>query len=334
MVQEGIVLRHRVSAKGIKVDKVNFRFYRRFIKDFSKITKPLSNLLMKEVSFEFDEVCLIAFNTLKEKLTTAPVIVSPDWDLPFELMCDASDDAVGTDAKPRLIRWILLLQEFDIEIKDKRALLLQRYYSRVSTGLLYSETHSNFMGPFPPSYSNQYILVAVDYVSKWVEAVALLTNDTKVVIEFLKKYIFTRYDTLRAIISDGGKHFINRQLEQLLNKYGVKHKVATPYHPQTNGQVEVSNRQLKRILEVTVNSSRKDWSKKLDDALSRLKLFPGKLRTRWSGPYTITKVMQYGAIEVSHETKGTFIVNGQRLKHYWGCNFPKQKSTVQLNNPT
>ncbi|XP_022891896.1 uncharacterized protein LOC111406750 [Olea europaea var. sylvestris] len=60
----------------------------------------------------------------------------------------------------------------------------------------------------------------------------------------------------------------------------------------------------------------------------QLKLFPGKLRTRWSDPYTITKVMQYGAIEVSHETKGTFIINGQRLKHYWSCNFPKQKSTV------
>ncbi|XP_022848718.1 uncharacterized protein K02A2.6-like [Olea europaea var. sylvestris] len=112
-----------------------------------------------------------------------------------------------------------------------------------------------FMGSFPPSYSNQYILMAVDYVSKWVEAVALPTNNAKVVIELLKKYIFTRYGTPRAIISDVGKHFINRQLEQLLNKYGVKHKIATPYHPQTNGQVEVSNGQLKRILEVTVNSS-------------------------------------------------------------------------------
>lgn len=79
----------------------------------------------------------------------------------------------------------------------------------------------DFMGSFPPSYSNQYILVAVDYVSKWVEAVALPTNDAKVVIEFLKKYIFTRYGTPRAIISDGGKNFINSQLEKLLNKYGV-----------------------------------------------------------------------------------------------------------------
>ncbi|XP_022843336.1 uncharacterized protein K02A2.6-like [Olea europaea var. sylvestris] len=84
----------------------------------------------------------------------------------------------------------------------------------------------DFMGPFPPSFSNQYILVAVDYVAKWVEAVALPTNDEKVVIEFLKKHIFTRFGTPRAIISDGGKHFCNRQLKQLLAKYGVKHRVA------------------------------------------------------------------------------------------------------------
>ncbi|XP_022859261.1 uncharacterized protein LOC111380028 [Olea europaea var. sylvestris] len=84
------------------------------------------------------------------------------------------------------------------------------------------------------------------------------------VIGFLKKYIFTRYSTSRAIISDRGKHFCNRQFEQLLSKYGVKNRVTTPYHPQTCGQVEVSNRQLKRILEVTVNSSRKDLLKKLD----------------------------------------------------------------------
>ena len=125
----------------------------------------------------------------------------------------------------------------------------------------------DFAGPFPPSFSNKYILVAVDYVSKWVEAVALPTNDARNVIKFLKKNIFTRFGTPRAIISDGGSHFCNRQFEALLAKYGVKHKIATPYHPQTSGQVEVSNRELKRILEKTVNSSRKDWSLKLDDAL-------------------------------------------------------------------
>jgi hypothetical protein len=116
----------------------------------------------------------------------------------------------------------------------------------------------DFMGPFPSLNGNQYILVAVDYVSKWVEVVAVPTNDAKVVVKFLKKNIFSRFGTPRAIISDGGTHFCNRHFEALLSKYGVKHRVASPYHPQTNGQVEVSNREIKKILERTVNSSRKD----------------------------------------------------------------------------
>ena len=101
------------------------------------------------------------------------------------------------------------------------------------------------MGPFPPSYNNLYILVAVDYVSKWVEAIATPTNDSKVVIRFLKKNIFTRFGMPRALLSDNGTHFCNKPLESILKKYGVFHKVATPYHPQTSGQVELSNRELK-----------------------------------------------------------------------------------------
>ena len=165
------------------------RFYRRFIKDFSKISKPLCSLLLKDIKFQFDEECKTAFMLLKKKLVTAPIVIAPDWQKPFELMCDASDYAVGAvlgqrknnvfhtiyyasrtlndaqlnyattekelfavvyvfdkfrpylmgnkvlvyidhaairhlvskkDAKPRLIRWILLLQEFDVEIKDKK----------------------------------------------------------------------------------------------------------------------------------------------------------------------------------------------------------------------
>ena len=116
----------------------------------------------------------------------------------------------------------------------------------------------DFMGPFPTSYSNSYILVAVDYVSRWVEAIATATNDNKVVISFLRRNIFSRFGVPRALISDGGTHFCNKQLETLLLRYGVKHKVATLYHPQTNGQAEISNRELKRILEKTIGSSRKD----------------------------------------------------------------------------
>ena len=125
----------------------------------------------------------------------------------------------------------------------------------------------DFMGPFSTSFGNKYILVAVDYMPKQVEAMAYPTNDACVVTKFLKKNIFSRFGTPRAIISDGGTHFYNHQFEALLTKYDVTHKVTTPYHPQTSGQVEVSNKELKRILEKTINSSRKDWLVKLDDAL-------------------------------------------------------------------
>ncbi|XP_070045458.1 uncharacterized protein [Nicotiana tomentosiformis] len=101
----------------------------------------------------------------------------------------------------------------------------------------------------------------------WVEAVALPTNDAKGVTGFLKKNIFTRFGTPKAIISDGGTHICNRAFARLLEKYGVRHKVATPYHPQTSGQVEMSNRKIKSVLTKTVNAIRTDWAKKLDDAL-------------------------------------------------------------------
>ncbi|XP_034679906.1 uncharacterized protein LOC117909969 [Vitis riparia] len=100
-----------------------------------------------------------------------------------------------------------------------------------------------------------------DYISKWVEAEALQTNDARVVVKFLKKNIFARFGTPRAIISDGGSNFCNSQFESLLGKYGETHHIATPYHPQISGQVEVSNHELKRILEKTVNSSKRDWSR-------------------------------------------------------------------------
>ena len=116
MVEEGIVLGHRISSKGIEVDRekieVNEKlpppanvkgvrsflghagFYRRFIKDFSQITKPLCKLLIKDTRFEFSDECLHAFETLKKKFVSSPIIMSPDWNLPFELMCDTSDYAI------------------------------------------------------------------------------------------------------------------------------------------------------------------------------------------------------------------------------------------------
>ena len=123
------------------------------------------------------------------------------------------------------------------------------------------------MGPFVCSHGMKYIVVEVDYVSKWVEAIVLANNEGKSVTALLKKKIFSRFGTPRAVISDGGSHFCNKLFKGLLEKYGVCHNVTTPYHPRTSGQVEVSNREVKQILANMVNASRTDWSRRIDDAL-------------------------------------------------------------------
>nr|GEZ28967.1 reverse transcriptase domain-containing protein [Tanacetum cinerariifolium] len=249
MVKEGIVLGHKISKNRIEVDKAKVdviaklphpttvkgirsfprhaSFYRRFIQDFSKIAWLMTRLIEKDIPFFFSKECIEAFQTLKRKLTKAPILVAPDWDLPFELMCNASDFAIGTI--------------FDVWGID-------------------------FMGPFPSLRGNKYTLVAVDYLLKRVEAKVLPTNDARVVCKFLKS-LFAMSRTPRAIISDRGTHFCNDQFAKVMLKYGVTHRLATAYYPQTSGQVEVSNRGLKRILERTVGENRASWSDKLDDAL-------------------------------------------------------------------
>ncbi|GKA24557.1 reverse transcriptase domain-containing protein [Tanacetum coccineum] len=401
MVKEGIVLGHKVSSAGLEVDKAK-------INVISKLPPPTN---IKDTPFEFNDECQKAFEILKEKLTCAPVIVSPNWNLLFELMCDASDFAVGAvlgqkdgknfhpiyfasktlnpaqqkytvtekelmavvfafdkfrsylilsktivhtdhsalkhlfkkqDAKPRLIRWILLLQEFDIEIKDRKGTknVAADHLSRIENdessddsevddnfpgetlmeintkdepwfadfanylvadiipkGMTYQQKNKffsdlkhyfweepylfkvcfdgmirryiygiDFMRPFLKSQKFEYILVAVDYVSKWAEAQALPTNDARVVITFLKK-LFCRFGMPKALISDRGTHFCNKIMEKTMKRYGVNHRFSTSYHPQTSGQVENTNRALKRILEKTVKDNPAIWSRKLDDAL-------------------------------------------------------------------
>ncbi|KAK1685102.1 hypothetical protein QYE76_045950, partial [Lolium multiflorum] len=436
------------DVKGIRSILGHAGFYRRFIKDFSKISKPLTNLLQKDVPFVFDDDCKEAFETLKKALTTAPVVEPPDWNLPFEIMCDASDFAVGAvlgqrvdkklnvihyasktldaaqrnyattekellavvfacdkfrpyivdskvtvhtdhaairylmekkDAKPRLIRWVLLLQEFDLHIVDRKgadnpvadnlsrlenitydpvpvndsfpneqlAVIkylpptfsaqqrrkffydLRHYFwddphlykegvdghhagDRTAQKVLQSGFYwptlfkdarkfilscdecqrvgnisrrnempmnytlviepfdcwgFDFMGPFPSSEGNTHILVAVDYVTKWVEAIPTKSADGETSIKMLVDVIFPRFGVPRYIMTDGGSHFIHGGFRKTLAKYGINHRIASAYHPQTSGQVELSNREIKAILGKTVNKSRKNWASKLKEAL-------------------------------------------------------------------
>nr|GEZ26197.1 reverse transcriptase domain-containing protein [Tanacetum cinerariifolium] len=267
MVKEGIVLGHKILKNEIEVDKAKVDviaklphhttikgihsflghagFYRRFIQDFSKIARPMTQLLEKDTLFVFSKKCIEAFQSLKKKLTEEPILVSPNLDLPFELMCDASDFSIGVGK---------------ISQRDEMP------QNAIQVCEIFDVWGIDFIGPFPSSRGNKYILVAVYYLSKWVEAKALPTNDARVVCKFLKS-IFARFGTPRAIIGDHGTHFCNDQFAKVMLKYGVTHRLATAYHPQTSGQVEVSNRGLKRILEKTICENHASWSDKLDDAL-------------------------------------------------------------------
>ena len=114
------------------------------------------------------------------------------------------------------------------------------------------------MGPFPSSFCNMYILLAVDYVSKWVEATSCPRNDAITVVGFIQRNILSRFGAPRTIISDEGSHFANKVFAKIMSRYGIKHLMGLAYHPQSNGQAEISNREIKKIMEKTVNASRKD----------------------------------------------------------------------------
>ena len=120
---------------------------------------------------------------------------------------------------------------------------------------LYDVWGIDFMGPFPSSFENIYILLAMDYVSKWVEATACPKNDANTVVGFLRRNILSRFGAPKTIISDGGSPFANKVFEKLMSRYGIKHIMSLAYHPQTNGQAEISNREIKKILEKTVSFS-------------------------------------------------------------------------------
>jgi hypothetical protein len=123
------------------------------------------------------------------------------------------------------------------------------------------------MGPFPKSKNYEYIMVAVDYVSKWVEAMLCRATDAKNSKRMFEEIIFLRFRILMMVISDGGTHFTDKGFHRYLMKHGIYHNVATPYHPQISGQAETSNKQIKNILQKTVVEMGTAWKNRLPDAL-------------------------------------------------------------------
>ncbi|GJY19902.1 reverse transcriptase domain-containing protein [Tanacetum coccineum] len=318
MVKEGIVLGHKISKSGIEVDRAKVDVIAKLphptsvkgavlgqrkthFQPIHYVSKTMTDAQAHYMTTKKELLAMVyAFEKLRPYLVLSKTIVYTDH-LALKYLL------AKQDAKLRLLRRILLLQEFDVIIRDKKGAenLEADHLSRLENthqdvlenkeitktfpletlGMISFHGNSStpwfadianyhagnfvgidFMGPFPSSRGNKYILVAVDYLSKWVEEKALPTNDARVFVKFLKS-LFARFGTPRAIISDRGTHFCNDQFAKVMLKYGVTHCLSTVYHPQTSGQVEVSNHGLKRILERTVNENRASWSDKLDDAL-------------------------------------------------------------------
>nr|GEV60992.1 reverse transcriptase domain-containing protein [Tanacetum cinerariifolium] len=409
MVKEGIVLGHKVSKNGIEVDKAKVDVIAKLphpttvkgVRSFlGHAENPHQNVLdPKEINeaFPLETLNVVSFRgnsstpcfanfakyhvgnfvtkgmSSQQKNKFFKDVKHYFWDDPFLFKIYAD----------QVIRRCVHSQEVIDILKD--------CYNRPIGG--HHGPKYTVKRPFPSSRGNKYILVAIDYLSKWVEAKTLPTNDARVVCKFLKS-LFARFGTPQAIISDRGMHFCNDQFAKVMLKYGVTHRLATAYHPQTSGQVEVSNRE-----------NHASWSDKLDDALwtfrtsfktpigctpyklmygkacylpielehkaywalkhcnydlltagdhrkvqlnelnelrdqayensliykektkrihdskikdrvfnvgnrvllfnSRLKIFSGKLKTRWSGPFTITQVFPYGTVSYPKPTSQT-----------------------------
>ncbi|XP_070054883.1 uncharacterized protein [Nicotiana tomentosiformis] len=168
------------------------------------MVNPLSKILEKDTKFHFNDDCMRAFELLKFKFTTTPIIIAPNWSIPFELMCDASDLAVGAVLGQRINKIFHPVYYANASDMVKRCDECQRAcgiskknempLTTISEIDIFNVWDIDFMSPFVSSCENTYILVAVDYVSKWVEAIALPNNEARSVVAFLKKNIFTRFD--------------------------------------------------------------------------------------------------------------------------------------------
>ncbi|XP_015162967.1 uncharacterized protein [Solanum tuberosum] len=311
IVKEGIVLGYRILQKGIKVERVTVEviekllppisvkgvrsflgyasFYKRFIKYFSKIAHPLCKLLEKESKFEFDDACLRAAGELKEKMISAPIIISPDWGQPFENYIVIEQELVvivfafekfrsyllGTkvimhtdhsalrylmakkDAKPRLIRWVLLLQEFDFEVKDRKGT------------------------------ENQ----VADHLSRLEEeAMIKLENGVEIDDAFPDEQVLSAFYDLIPWFTDFANYLSKVEMMSILEVC----------HPSPVGGHHSGIWTAHKILQCG------------------LCLFPGKLKYKWTGPFKVTQVFPHGVVKLENNEGMRFTLNGQQIKVYLG----------------
>nr|GEU34876.1 reverse transcriptase domain-containing protein [Tanacetum cinerariifolium] len=431
MVKEGIVLGHKISKQGIEVDKAKVDvitklphpttvkgirsflghagFYHRFIKDFSKIARPMTRLLEKDTPFHFSKECVEAFQTLKRKLTEAPILIALDWDMPFELMCTTSDFAIGavlgkcqvkhfrplhyasktmTEAESNYttIKKEILAVEYTFKVIDTKGAenLAADHLSRLENphqnvlnpkeinesfpletlNLVYTRGNQNtlWFDDFANYHAGNFFVkgMSSQQKSKFFKDVKHYFWDDPFLLKICAEQVTRRCVSGQEAVEilkachygpTGGHHGPNYtakksdKLDDALWAFRIAYKTpigCTPYKlvygKAYHLPIELEHKAYWALKHANFDLKIAEKTKRLHDLKIkdrvfnigdrvllfnfRLKIFSGKLKSRWSGPFTISQVYPYGTVKLSQLDVPNFKVNGHRLKHYFGEDVP------------
>nr|GEZ74245.1 reverse transcriptase domain-containing protein [Tanacetum cinerariifolium] len=368
MVKEGIVLGNKISKKGIEVDKAKIEvisklphpttvkgircflghagFYRRFIKDFSKISRPMTHLLEKKSPFIFSNECIQAFRTLKDKLTEAPILIAPNWDQPFELMCDASDFAVGAVLGQRVEKYFRPIHYASKTMNQAETNYTTTEKEMLAVVYAFEKFRSYFIMKKSIVYTDHS---ALKYLFSKKDVKARLFCWILLLQEFDFKVIDTRgaenyaTDHLSRLENPYENIFDPKEINETfplesLNKIAHQDKTGQEAIDILNACHSGPTRGHYKANYTAKNVFYLERTKKLHDAKiknrifnvgdqvllfnSRLKIFSGKLKSRWSGPFTIFEIYPYELAKLTHLDGSNFKVNCHHLKHYHGGDPP------------